>query len=276
MPIINPAIIADREQSLARTNVNTNFTITALTASGQYPSATRLNIMGGLVNNQQLYIARDGSDYLSATTGVLKGTAATPIDQTIYGNLTVTGWIKAGGDMMTDGFLIGSGISINNNGSRSPNIIVNQLWVGARYSDLPSFVIGADRNSVAYGTLTVGSTLTVNGYSTIVNTLTAHGLITAPVGITAGASTFTGAITSNVLPTYTAFSTVGGISTGTLSANSIVASYITSNSGAHIEGPLEIQNSGDPANKYYVRPLYIGTAAAGSAGIPVGCLYGRY
>lgn len=244
---------ANDPQSEVRKIITDNFSKTTSvpedkTTPGKLHALVGVNSPGA----QELYHAKDGQDYLSPDTGVMKDN---PGDQTIQGSLTV------------------DGLTVSDGGA----IIADHLYVyDTNAQGAPSFTVSKNKATVCYGTLEAKNTVVVR------NRLTVDGGINS----TGQANNFGNSNFLDINATGTG--NINRVETssmhcqiGTVDKTLWVGQGFTANSTATINGAttfnnhITMSNPGDISISY-VRPLRTANRAPNNGEIAYGTLWGQY
>lgn len=201
---------------------------------------------------QELYHAKDGQDYLSPDTGIVKNN---PGNQVIQGNLTA------------------NGLTISNGGA----IIADHLYVyDTNAEGAPSFIINKNKSTVCYGTFETKDSTIVRGKLTVDNGITSTGQINYFGSINTIDAVVTRNATINNLT-----STALQVETGTINKTLTVGQNLISNGTLTIAGAATFNNSitmsspGDISISY-VRPMRTANRAPNNGELAYGSLWGQY
>ena len=238
-------------QSEVREVINNNFKNATLKPSEN--SGEKLFSIVGVqeANSQQLNYAKDGLDYLSPETGVMKDS----------------------GDQIINGKVTAEGLVISDKGA----VIAKHLYVyDTNEEGSPSFVVNEDKSSIAYGTLEVQKDTTLKQKLTVEN-----GIESVNTKNNLGESDFTNIKVSNT-GTFTTLSatnsTLGTLQvTGNASVNGTttlknsltISGRVTMNERVLIPAPGEISIN-------YVRTLKAVNRAPKNGEVAHGTLWGQY
>lgn len=201
---------------------------------------------------QELYHAKDGQDYLSPDTGVMKDN---PGDQIIQGSLTV------------------DGLTVSDGGA----IIADHLYVyDTNAQGAPSFTVSKNKAVVCYGSLEVKDAAVVR------SRLTVDGGINSTGGTNNfGNGHFSYVSVSGQADINTVGATTVNCTNATIENTLLVKKGVTANSTLNVKGnatfngSITMSNPGDISISY-VRPLRTANRAPNNGEIAYGTLWGQY
>lgn len=240
-------------QSQVRQVITQNFEKSTIVPENKTTSAKLYSLVG--VNSQgaqQLYHAKDGEDYLSPETGIMKNN---PGDQTIQGSLT------AGGLTISDGGAI----------------IADHLYVyDTNAAGAPSFTVSKNKATVCYGTLEVKNTAVVRNRLTVDGGINSTGQVN-----NFGNSNFldinaTGTGNISRVETSSMHCQIGTVDrTLWVGEGTTANSTLTVNGKATFNNTITMSNPGDISISY-VRPLRVANRAPNNGELAYGTLWGQY
>ena len=243
---------ANDAQSEVRSVITNNFKI-ATNIPEDKISDTKLFAMVGVAaaGDQQLLHAKDGVDYLSPDTGLMKD----------------------GGDQVINGKITADGLTISDGGA----IIADHLYVyDTNAEGAPSFTVSKNKAVVSYGTFkakgaaTFGQRLTVNG-----------GIVSTSSANTLGTSNFSTIGVSGTGTIATLNSTKATIGSATINSSLTVGGAIAANSTITVGGQVTMNSTvvipkpGD-ISVTYARPLKAVNRKPNNGEVAYGTLWGQY
>lgn len=257
-------IVPNNPMAEARARVKENFDQTALVPINNTSPTHSVQVVGinptlpitDIENRQKMYVAKDGRDYLSPSTGVMKNG-----DQVINGNLTVTGNIS------------GTSLVISNGGAKISNFL--KIYNSSSHIDSNlSLYVDTSRNGTIYGNFTVGKVLNVSGNSIIRGTLNVNNSAFFNASVVMNSLTIqnglslSGSTLSNVNTIYAKNQVISNsLQTLNLNASNSTFGWVSASAISIASAP--------PVNTALVRNIYCG--AGGVPGnLPEGVIYGQY
>ena len=243
---------ANDAQSEVRKVITDNFKI-ATNVPEDKTNNNKLFAMVGVAESgsQQLFHAKDGTDYLSPETGVMKN----------------------GGNQIINGSITADGLTISDGGA----IIADHLYVyDTNAEGAPSFTVSKNKATVSYGTFeakgaaTFGQKLTVNG-----------GIVSTGATNTLGTSNFSTIGVSGTGTIANLSSTSAVIGSANIKSGLDVGGPATLKGILKVEGQVTmnnrvvIPNPGD-INVVYARPLRAVNRKPNNGEVAYGTLWGQY
>ena len=244
---------ANDAQSEVRKVITDNFKIATNIPEDKTNNNNKLFALVGVASSgdQQLLHAKDGVDYLSPETGLMKN----------------------GGDQVINGKITANGLTISDGGA----IIADHLYVyDTNAEGAPSFTVSKNKAAVSYGTFeakgaaTFGQKLTVNG-----------GIVSTGATNTLGTSNFSTIGVSGTGTIANLSSTSAVIGSANIKSGLDVGGPATLKGILKVEGQVTmnnrvvIPNPGD-ISVVYARPLRAVNRKPNNGEVAYGTLWGQY